>query len=116
MKETLMIFGIVSVSLFLVLTGLTFTVYEVRAAVLVLFVLWTLTSLLALLGFIPLLGQIAYWFIADQFLFPIFFHVFADIEPTWLTDVIFWLGFIYTLGFTNFSLSALQRDKAPDSE
>lgn len=110
MKDTIQIFVIVSVGLFLILAGASFLIYEAKAALVVLLVLWTLTSLLALIGFIPALGQIGYWYIADRFLFPAFFQVFPGIESTWLTDCIFWLGFIYTLGFTNFTLWYLQRE------
>ena len=110
MRETITTFVIVSVSLFFALLAASFLIYEARAAFLVLLVLWTLTSLLALLGFIPILGQIAYWFGADRVLFPMFFAVFPGVESTWLTDCIFRLGFIYTLGFTNFTLWYLQQD------
>lgn len=110
MKDTIIVFVIVSTGLFLALAAAAFLIYEVKAAAIVLLVLWTLTSLLALTGFIPVLGQLAYWFGADRVLFPAFFAVFPGIEPTWLTDCIFWLGFIYTLGFTNFTLWYLQRE------
>lgn len=110
MKETIKVFVFVSVGLFLALLASAFLSYEANAAMVVLLVLWTLTSLLALIGFVPVLGQIVYWYIADQALFPAFFAVFPGIEPTWLTDCIFWLGFIYTLGFTNFTLWYLQKE------
>lgn len=73
----------------LLIAALGYFVYGGINGALAIFVLYSLSGLLALLGFIPVLGVILTYIVNDLFVFPVVFSL-TGITATWLTSLIFW--------------------------
>lgn len=90
-------FQVISSLLFLALGTAAFVEYPAKSAILIILILWPLTSILASLIPIPIVGQIAYWLVAKKFLYPTFFEWFPEVSPSWVSETIFWLGLAYSI-------------------
>ena len=63
------------------------------------FILCILLDFAALLGIIPVVGVVLYYFIGKITIMPWIFS-FTGINATWLTNVIFWLDFVGAIVLT----------------
>ena len=73
-------------------TALGYFVYGSWQGALGVFIFSFVIGLLKYVGIIPILGPILYWFIAKEMVIPKIFEL-TGIYGTWLTGVIFWIGF-----------------------
>jgi hypothetical protein len=86
-------------------------VYDGFKGLVTMFFLALILEFFGMIGKIPLLGQIIYWFVARSLIIHYYLKLLS-IEPTWLTSLIFWIGFLYTIGFSGKLLfDALLKDK-----
>ncbi len=84
-----------------------FLTYDAKSALVVLFVLSTLNLLASLLGFIPVVGVFLYWLLSKKIIFAKFFIWFPEIEPSWLTTVIFWSGLVFAISLTFITIATI---------
>lgn len=85
--------------------------YGFRNGLIVALGFWTLLFVVALLGVIPVLGSIAYWWIARSWIVPHFFAWFSSIHPSWVTEGYVWLGVLTSLIFSQAVISGLQEGR-----
>lgn len=89
-----------------------FLTYDAKSALLVLFVLSTLNFLASLLGCIPVIGIFLFWLVSKKLIFAKFFIWFPEVEPSWLTVVIFWSGLVMSIIFTVIVIAAIANKKS----
>ncbi len=77
-----------------------FMVYDVKSAFLVLLVLIPLNALAALAGLVPIAGPFLYYKLSTALVFASFFQWFPEVGTSWLTTLIFWLGFAQAVFLT----------------
>lgn len=97
------IFSCFTWALVLVPAFMAWFVYDDIKASIAIFFLGLILMLVGAIGYIPVLGQIIYWFIARNLIIPYYLE-FLSIEPTWLTSLIFWMGFLCSIGFSGKSI------------
>jgi len=90
---------VITVILFFFFVISAWYVYGIKEAFMVMLILWPLTSFLAMVGVIPIVGQIVYWVVAKKIIFPMFFSWFEYIEPSWVTETVFFIGMVYNISF-----------------
>jgi len=95
------------VSIFLLIAGCA--TYGFKGGLLVFFVLYLLTNLATITGFVPIIGPFIYWGITTKWLFPNFFIWFNFIEPTWVTTTILVVGLINSIWYTLISCGLIRR-------
>src|SRR4051812_49431863 len=73
----------------------SFLVYPTKLAILVFLVHYPMTMFVSInLGWTPVIGSVVCYFIVRDYIFVKFFDWFPEVYSTWLTDAIFWLGFV----------------------
>lgn len=85
---------------------LGYFVYGNWEGALAVFVFSFIIGIIKYLGIIPILGPILYWIIAKGLVIPKIFEL-TGIYGTWLTGLIFWLGFTISMIVTIFILALI---------
>jgi len=94
-----------------------FVTYDVKSAFLLLLVLIPLNALAALVGLVPVAGPFLYWKLSKALVFASFFRWFPEVGQTWLTTLVFWLGFAQAVFLTLMVvLGSLVRSQVPDAQ
>lgn len=97
-KKVLALGGGSSFSLLLFFSAMAYFVYGTVDGAIAIFVYDAVISLASYLGFVPFVGWLLYWFVASQMVTPFVLDL-TGIGATWLTSLIFWIGFVFSIIF-----------------
>lgn len=83
------------------------TTYETLQGVVFVFLLAVIVLFIGVIcGLLPVIGQIVYWFGTSKVILP---NLLADFEiaSTWVTDLLFWLGLLVSIGISYLVIQVL---------
>jgi len=96
-KKVLALGGGSSFSLLLLFSAIAYFVYGTLDGAIAIFIYDAVISLASYLGFVPFVGWLLYWFVASAV--TTFVLDLTGIGVTWLTSLIFWIGFVFSFIF-----------------